>query len=75
MEIICAGFPKTGTKTSSAALRQLGVRVADYPETALFLSEIWRKYCEDRATIEDVIGIFVKLQNFHRNLLFVFRGL
>ena len=56
MEIICAGYGKTGTKTSSAALRKLGVKVADYPETALYLSEIWLKYIEDQATIEEVIG-------------------
>ena len=33
MEIICAGYPKTGTKSCTAALRTLGYNVADYPET------------------------------------------
>jgi broad-specificity NMP kinase len=37
MEIICAGYPKTGTKSCSAALRKLGYNVADYTETAYFL--------------------------------------
>ena len=33
MKFICAGYPKTGTKSVSAALRQLGYNVADYIET------------------------------------------
>ena len=41
MDIICAGLPKTGSKSCSAALRKLGYTVADYPETLEFLGEIW----------------------------------
>ena len=37
MEIICAGFPKTASKSCSKALRKLGYNVADYIETASFL--------------------------------------
>ena len=37
MEIICAGYPKTGSKSCSAALRILGYNVADYIETAEYL--------------------------------------
>ena len=32
MKIICVGFPKTGTKSMAAALRQLGYSVNDFPE-------------------------------------------
>ena len=32
MKIICAGFPKTGTKSMATALRQLGYTVNDFPE-------------------------------------------
>ena len=40
MKIICAGFPKTGSKSCSTALRQLGYNVADYKETAEFLRSV-----------------------------------
>jgi len=55
MEIVCAGFPKTGTKSCSAALRHLGINVADYPESALFLSDVWFDYFHGKITIERVI--------------------
>ena len=29
MEIICAGYPKTGSKSCTAALEELGVKVCD----------------------------------------------
>ena len=32
MKIICAGFPKTGTKSMAAALRELGYSVHDFEE-------------------------------------------
>ena len=32
MKVICAGFPKTGTKSLALALAQLGYTVADFPE-------------------------------------------
>ena len=37
MKIVCAGLPKTGTKSCSSALRILGYNVADYIETVEFL--------------------------------------
>ena len=40
MKVICAGFPKTGSKSCSTALRQLGYNVADYMETAEFLRPV-----------------------------------
>ena len=33
MKLICAGFPKTGSKSCSTALRKLGYTVADILET------------------------------------------
>lgn len=44
MKIICAGYPKTGSKSCSAALRILGYNVCDFMETLEFASEIWEKY-------------------------------
>ena len=32
MKIICAGFPKTGTKSMATALRDLGFSVHDFEE-------------------------------------------
>ena len=32
MKVICAGFPKTGTKSLAAALRSLGYSVHDFEE-------------------------------------------
>ena len=32
MKFVCAGYPKTGSKSASAALRMLGYNVADYIE-------------------------------------------
>ena len=33
MKFICAGYPKTGSKSCSSALRKLGYKVADILET------------------------------------------
>ena len=33
MKFICAGYPKTGSKSASVALRELGYNVADALET------------------------------------------
>jgi len=60
MEIVCAGFPKTGTKSCSAALRELGYKVADYPETANDLSYAWKQFLFDNGTIETVIAEYQK---------------
>ena len=46
MKIICAGYPKTGSKSCSTALRKLGYNVADYMETAEFLSGVWLDFYE-----------------------------
>ena len=61
MKIICAGFPKTGSKSCSSALRHLGYNVADSMETAEFLSIIWQSYLRGEASIDDVLA---KYENF-----------
>ena len=58
MKIICAGFPKTASKSCSSALRELGFKVADSLETAEFLSGVWKDFFEGRATIEDVLAVY-----------------
>ena len=58
MKIICAGFPKTASKSCSSALRELGFKVADYLETTEFLSGVWKDYFQGRATIEDVLAAY-----------------
>ena len=60
MKIICAGYPKTGSKSCSTALRSLGYKVADYMETLEFLNEIWRAYLNGEATIEAVLEEYEK---------------
>ena len=60
MKFLCVGYPKTGSKSCSAALRTLGYNVADYMETAEFLSFIWRDYLRGEASIEDVIAEYDK---------------
>jgi len=55
MEIICAGYPKTGSKSCSAALRVLGYNVADYAETAGYLGTEWTDFLDRKTSIESVI--------------------
>ena len=55
MEIICAGYPKTGSKSCSSALRVLGYNVADYAETGGLLSAEWMDFLDGKTTIEHVI--------------------
>ena len=44
MKFICAGYPKTGSKSCSAALRQLGYTVCDYVETMEYIAPTWADY-------------------------------
>lgn len=68
MEIICAGYPKTGSKSCSSALRALGYNVADFVETGAYLSYQWIDFVNGKIEIEKVIGkgfwILTKI-NFH----------
>jgi len=60
MKIVCAGFPKTGSKSASAALRHLGYNVADFLETMQYFTGVWNEYMEGRTTIEHVIEEYNK---------------
>ena len=66
MEIICAGYPKTGSKSCSDALRELGYTVADYPETAEYLGYQWTDFIDGKIGIESVIEEYKK-QGFQAN--------
>ena len=56
MEVICAGFPKTGTKSLSAGLRELGYNVCDAMETTESgLSRFWWEYMQGHAGISSVL--------------------
>jgi len=66
MEIICAGYPKTGSKSCSAALRVLGYNVADYLETCEFMSETWLKFLEGKIDAKAVLDKY-KEQGFDAN--------
>ena len=46
MKFICAGYPKTGSKSCSAALRQLGYTVCDYVETMEYIAPTWADYVD-----------------------------
>merc|ERR1712227_862746 len=60
MEIICAGYPKTGSKTCSAALKILGYNVADYVETADDLVFEWDDFFQKRTSFKPVIEKYKK---------------
>merc|ERR1719276_717398 len=60
MEIICAGYPKTSSKSCSNCLRTLGFKVADYVETVEFLSDVWVEYVNGRCSIRKVIAEYNK---------------
>ena len=60
MKFLCVGYPKTGSKSCSSALRKLGYNVADFVETSEFLSSVWLDYLEDRASINDVLDAYKK---------------
>ena len=60
MKLICAGFPKTGSKSCSSALRKLGFSVADVLEQCEFISSEWLAFISGRGSIEDVIAKFEK---------------
>ena len=48
MKVICAGFPKTGTKSMANALRTLGYSVHDFEEHLEYNLENYVDYLEGR---------------------------
>ena len=61
MKIICAGFPKTGTKTASAALRELGFNVCDYMDMIENMTETWADFIHNNGQIEQVLSEYDRL--------------
>jgi len=55
MKIICAGFPKTATKSCSKCLEHYGIKVADAMENGQ-MSEIWNDFIHGRGTINSVLA-------------------
>nr|XP_039258419.1 uncharacterized protein LOC120334967 [Styela clava] len=53
MKVICAGIPKTGTKTMAEALRILGYNVHDVFQQFFYQKELWSKILANKATIKD----------------------
>ena len=53
MKIIVAGISKTGTKSMTLALKELGFNVYDYLEHYLFNGDDWINICTNGGTIED----------------------
>ena len=48
MKVLCAGFPKTGTKSMTLALRELGYSVHDFEEHLQFNLDNYLDYFEGR---------------------------
>jgi len=55
MKIICAGYPKTATKSCSKCLEHYGIKVADALENGQ-MSEIWHDFIHGRTTIHSVLA-------------------
>ncbi|XP_077965556.1 uncharacterized protein LOC144411824 [Styela clava] len=53
MKVISAGFPKTGTKTMTVALKTLGFNVYDYMENSTILGKDWEIIFKAGGTTED----------------------
>jgi len=56
MEIICAGYPKTGSKSCTAALEELGVKVCDAMDTMEHLAKTWIEYMDGKIPIGNVLA-------------------
>ena len=48
MKVLCAGFPKTGTKSMALALRELGYSVHDFEEHLQFNLDNYLDFFEGR---------------------------
>jgi len=58
MKVICAGFPKTGTKSMAMALRELGYTVHDYPEHVAIGLETYLAFFQGRVGPEAFLALF-----------------
>lgn len=53
MKIIVAGSPKTGTKSMTSALTDLGYSVHDYLEQFMYHYDEWMEILEGRGSVDD----------------------
>ena len=58
MKVICAGFPKTGTKSMANALRTLGYSVHDFEEQLEYNLENYVDYLEGRVGEEVFLEMY-----------------
>lgn len=58
MKVICAGMPKTGTKSLCSALRTLGYEVYDFEEQMWFLRKELKKALDIGCNAEEYQKIF-----------------
>lgn len=58
MKVICAGFPKTGTKSLKTALTMLGYTVYDYSENMLHYSDEWQRIMDIGWDSKDFIQMY-----------------
>lgn len=61
MKVICAGLPKTGTKSLVTALRQLGYTVYDSPESSLFHKEEWKAILDGNGSSDTFREMYEKV--------------
>ena len=55
MKIICAGYPKTATKSCTKCLEHFGYKVADVMENGE-MSQVWYDYINGNCSIEEVLS-------------------
>ncbi|XP_076806310.1 uncharacterized protein LOC143449868 [Clavelina lepadiformis] len=58
MKVICAGYPKTGTKSMQAALTELGYNDYDAMENFAYLQDDWIKIFKEGGATEDFRRMF-----------------
>ena len=58
MKVICAGYPKTGTKSICRALRILGFNVFDFEEQIWLIGKEMKKAMEDGLSLEELREAF-----------------
>ena len=55
MKIICAGYPKTATKSCTKCLTHYGYKVADVLENAE-MGQLWYDYINGQCSIADILS-------------------
>jgi len=58
VKIICAGFPKTGTKTLYECLKILGFNHFEVPDMACHALNEWKKFIKNETDFEPVLECY-----------------